>query len=97
MITPVSVVLDAPALSRVSSTFYIMELSRPRRSLVILNIGLEIGIVSPALFAMMVLIALATTFMTTPLLDRVYPEPLRERARQRSVAPAGETGEEGIP
>jgi Kef-type K+ transport system membrane component KefB len=37
--------------------------------LVILNAGLELGILSPALFTMMVLMALATTFMTTPLLD----------------------------
>jgi Kef-type K+ transport system membrane component KefB len=36
--------------------------------LVILNIGLDRGIISPALFSMMVLMALVTTFMTTPLL-----------------------------
>ena len=37
--------------------------------LVALNIGLDIGVLSPALFAMLVLMALLTTFMTTPLLD----------------------------
>jgi Kef-type K+ transport system membrane component KefB len=36
--------------------------------LVILNIGLDRGIISPTLFSMMVLMALVTTFMTTPLL-----------------------------
>jgi Kef-type K+ transport system membrane component KefB len=36
--------------------------------LVILNAGLELGVLSPPLFTMMVLMALATTFMTTPLL-----------------------------
>jgi len=36
--------------------------------LVLLNIGLERKIISPPLFAMMVLMALVTTFMTTPLL-----------------------------
>lgn len=36
--------------------------------LVILNVGLEIGVISPTLFTMMVLMALVTTFMTTPLL-----------------------------
>ncbi len=41
--------------------------------LVILNIGLDIGVISPVLFAMMVLMALVTTFMTTPLLECVYP------------------------
>jgi Kef-type K+ transport system membrane component KefB len=36
--------------------------------LVVLNIGYDLGILSPHLFAMMVLMALATTFMTGPLL-----------------------------
>ncbi|HEY6400732.1 MAG TPA: cation:proton antiporter [Blastocatellia bacterium] len=42
--------------------------------LVILNIGLDLGILSPALFSIMVLMALVTTFMTSPLLSWVYPE-----------------------
>ena len=42
--------------------------------LVILNIGLDLGILSPALFSIMVLMALVTTFMTMPLLSWVYPE-----------------------
>ena len=41
--------------------------------LVILNIGLDRKIISPALFSMMVLMALVTTFMTTPLLAIVNP------------------------
>lgn len=40
--------------------------------LVVLNIGLDIGVISPALFAMLVVMALLTTFMTTPLLDWIY-------------------------
>jgi Kef-type K+ transport system membrane component KefB len=36
--------------------------------LVILNAGLDLGILSPPLFTMMVLMALITTFMTTPIL-----------------------------
>lgn len=40
--------------------------------LVILNVGLDLGIISPTLFSMMVLMALVTTFMTTPLLDLLY-------------------------
>jgi Kef-type K+ transport system membrane component KefB len=42
--------------------------------LVILNIGLELGILSPPLFSIMVLMALITTLMTTPLLKSIYPE-----------------------
>jgi hypothetical protein len=34
----------------------------------VLNIGFDLGILSPKIFAMMVLMALITTFMTGPLL-----------------------------
>jgi Kef-type K+ transport system membrane component KefB len=36
--------------------------------LVVLNVGLELGVISPALFAMLVLMALVTTAATTPVL-----------------------------
>jgi Kef-type K+ transport system membrane component KefB len=45
--------------------------------LVVLNIGLDIGVISPALFTMLVLMALVTTFATTPLLHWIYLDPLR--------------------
>ncbi|MCL2450868.1 MAG: cation:proton antiporter [Polyangiaceae bacterium] len=45
--------------------------------LVVLNIGLDAGLVSPALFAILVLVAIVTTLMTTPLLDLTYPPRLR--------------------
>ena len=41
--------------------------------LVILNVGLDLHVLSPTLFSMMVIMALATTFMTAPLLDWIYP------------------------
>jgi Kef-type K+ transport system membrane component KefB len=37
--------------------------------LIILNVGLDLGVISPLLFSMMVIMALATTFMATPVLD----------------------------
>jgi Kef-type K+ transport system membrane component KefB len=43
--------------------------------LIILNIGLEAGILSPTVFAMMVMMALVTTAITTPLLQLVFPTP----------------------
>lgn len=50
--------------------------------LVVLNIGLDIGVLSPALFTMLVLMALLTTFMTTPLLDWIYlPQAVQPRDR----------------
>lgn len=42
--------------------------------LVIINIGLDIGVLTPPLFSMMVLMAVGTTLMTTPLLLWVYPQ-----------------------
>lgn len=45
--------------------------TRGLMELVVLNIGLDLGILSPPIFAMMVLMALVTTFMTSPLL-RVF-------------------------
>jgi Kef-type K+ transport system membrane component KefB len=41
--------------------------------LVILNAGLDLHIISPTLFSMMVIMALATTLMTTPLLEWILP------------------------
>lgn len=43
--------------------------TRGLMELVVLNIGYDLGILSPEIFAMLVLMALATTFMTGPLLD----------------------------
>jgi Kef-type K+ transport system membrane component KefB len=53
---------DAWSLGALMNTRGLMEL-------VILNVGLDIGVLSPTLFAMMVLMALVTTAMTTPLVD----------------------------
>jgi len=43
--------------------------------LVVLNIGLDLGVLTPEVFVMMVVVALTTTFMTSPLLnliDRIF-------------------------
>lgn len=45
--------------------------TRGLMELVILNIGLDIGVISPALFAMMVFMAIGTTLMTTPVVTRL--------------------------
>jgi Kef-type K+ transport system membrane component KefB len=45
--------------------------------LVVLNAGLDLGVLSPALFTMMVLMALVTTFMTTPILILMKIQPSR--------------------
>ena len=58
---------EAAGLGTLMNTRGLMEL-------VILNIGLDIKIISPALFSMMVIMALVTTFMTTPVLNLICPK-----------------------
>jgi Kef-type K+ transport system membrane component KefB len=43
--------------------------TRGLMQLIVLNIGYDLGILSPEIFAMMVLMALVTTLMTGPALD----------------------------
>ncbi|HET6883171.1 MAG TPA: cation:proton antiporter [Pirellulales bacterium] len=52
---------DSAALGVLMNTRGLMEL-------VVLNIGLDLGVISPTLFAMMVIMAVVTTMATTPLL-----------------------------
>jgi Kef-type K+ transport system membrane component KefB len=54
--------------SRLSAALGILMNTRGLMELVVLNIGLEMGVISPKLFAMMVIMALATTMATTPIL-----------------------------
>jgi Kef-type K+ transport system membrane component KefB len=46
--------------------------ARGLMELIILNIGLRSGIIEPALFAIMVMMAIVTTLMTTPIFARIY-------------------------
>lgn len=64
---------DAWALGALMNTRGLMEL-------VVLNIGYDIGILSPQIFAMLVVMALVTTFMTGPLLALILPG-LRQKQR----------------
>lgn len=50
--------------------------TRGLTELIVLNIGLSLGVISPLLFAMLVIMALVTTFMTSPLLEWVFPKRL---------------------
>ena len=45
--------------------------TRGLMQLIVLNVGLELGVLSPTLFAMFILMALATTLMTAPALHRL--------------------------
>jgi Kef-type K+ transport system membrane component KefB len=57
---------DASALGVLMNTRGLMEL-------IVLNIGLELHVVSPTLFAMLVIMALVTTIATTPILHFILP------------------------
>ncbi|MBS1612571.1 MAG: cation:proton antiporter [Bacteroidetes bacterium] len=67
------------------SSFSIGALMNTRglMELVVLNIGYDMGILSAELFAIMVLMALATTFMTSPLLDFINYVSTRKPASQK--------------
>jgi Kef-type K+ transport system membrane component KefB len=55
---------DSLVLGALMNTRGLMEL-------VVLNIGYDLGVLSPEIFSMMVLMALVTTFMTGPAIDFV--------------------------
>ncbi|HKV94996.1 MAG TPA: cation:proton antiporter [Candidatus Angelobacter sp.] len=69
-------VREATGLGTLMNTRGLMEL-------IILNIGLDIKVISPALFSMMVLMALVTTFMTSPLLQAIYPDKMFSRQAEK--------------
>jgi len=56
---------------RESSALGILMNTRGLMELIVLNIGLELGVISPTLFAMLVLMALVTTIATTPILHLI--------------------------
>ena len=55
---------DASALGILMNTRGLVEL-------IVLNIGLDLGVVTPRLFVMLVIMALVTTMMTAPVLGRL--------------------------
>jgi Kef-type K+ transport system membrane component KefB len=61
--------------------------TRGLMELIVLNIGLDLGVISPTLFAMMVLMALGTTVATTPMLHLLAPpsSPLDHAGRTSHV------------
>jgi len=52
--------------------------------LILLNIGLQAGIITPTLFSILVLVAIVTTLMATPVFEWVYG---RHRENSESTLP----------
>jgi Kef-type K+ transport system membrane component KefB len=61
--------------------------SRGLMELIIINIGLQKGIIGPTLFAMLVLMAIVTTMMATPLFEAVYGKKARESGELGAIDP----------
>ncbi len=59
---------ESAALGALMNTRGLMEL-------IVLNIGLDLGIISPPIFTMMVIMAIATTIATAPVLQILIPTP----------------------
>lgn len=72
-----------------SSAIGILMNTRGLMQLVVLNVGLDLGVISQELFAMMVVMAVATTVLTSPLLEWVYPRAqiLRDKAAAEPRVP----------
>jgi Kef-type K+ transport system membrane component KefB len=56
---------------RDAGTLGVLMNTRGLMELIVLNIGLELGVISPAVFSMMVIMALVTTCSAAPLLRTV--------------------------
>jgi len=54
---------------RQAASLGILMNARGLMELIVLNLGLDLGILSPTLFAMLVIMAIVTTFVTTPALQ----------------------------
>jgi Kef-type K+ transport system membrane component KefB len=76
---------EAAALGVLMNTRGLMEL-------VILHVGLDVRVITPALFAMMVIMALVTTFMTTPILAWLDPARLRSSPASLKIPQAAADG-----
>lgn len=60
--------------------------ARGLMELIILNIGLQKGIIGPAFFSIMVLMAVVTTLMASPLFELVYGRKARARGELGAVS-----------
>jgi K+:H+ antiporter len=63
--------------------------TRALMALVVINIGADMGVVSPAAFFWLVTMALFTTVITTPILRRAYPSPEAAEGWEERARPIG--------
>jgi Kef-type K+ transport system membrane component KefB len=65
---------------RESGCIAVMMNTRALMGLIAINVGRELGVVPDSVFCMLVIMALATTFLTSPVLRRLLPEMAAARA-----------------
>jgi Kef-type K+ transport system membrane component KefB len=94
---------------REGSALGVLMNTRGLMELIVLNIGLEMGVISPTLFATLVVMALVTTFATTPILHLITrhrmgehelpaagPLPMQSNERERSAVLAPIADPQGV-
>ncbi len=64
---------------RFAASLGVLMNTRGLMELIVLNVGLDIGVISPSLFTMMVVMAVVTTAITGPLLDAMAISPRTQR------------------
>jgi Kef-type K+ transport system membrane component KefB len=69
---------------RTATSLGVLMNTRGLMELIVLNVGLDLGVISPTLFTMMVVMAIVTTMATTPLLGVLVPE---ATLRHASISP----------
>jgi Kef-type K+ transport system membrane component KefB len=71
---------------REAASMGVLMNTRGLMELIVLNVGLDLGVLSPVLFTMFVIMAVATTLVTTPILHKLqespaqYPDPTVRQA-----------------
>ncbi len=88
--------------ARPAAAIGVLMNTRGLTELIVLNLALEKGAMSAALFAALVIMALATTFMTGPLLRRIDPrnefgEPVEEEFKRAGARAATEHPQIPVP
>jgi len=58
---------------RESGALGVLMNTRGLMGIIVVNIGLDLGVISPELFSMLIIMGLVTTFIATPLLQWIYP------------------------
>jgi K+:H+ antiporter len=66
--------------------------TRALMALVVINIGADMGVISPATFFWLIAMALFTTVITTPILRRAYPTPQAIESWEEPVSDSARAG-----